>query len=147
MVPYGGAQLTAGLGAPGVGQQDPRFFQELLNKLKGAGAAAAPALGAIGKYGAATAPGVQSMLGGDILGGATQVAAGAGAARAAAPIGAAVTRGAAAALPGPLKLAAPFIGGASQALAGTLASAGVGVGIGNEHTVVAVKSGPVNSQL
>ena len=133
MIPYGGPQLTAGLGAPGTGgktPQDPRFFQELLNKLKGAGAAAAPALGAIGKYGAATAPGIESMLGGDILGGAAQVAAGAGTARAAAPVGAAVTRGAAAALPGPFKAAAPFIGGAAQAGAGLIASAATGAGIG-----------------
>lgn len=130
MVPYGSGPLTSGLGVPGTGQQDPRFFQELLNKLKGAGAAAAPVLGAVGKYGAATAPGVQSVLGGDVLGGAAQIAAGAGATRAAAPIGAAVTRGAAAMLPGPAKIAAPLIGGATQALAGTLASAGVGAGIG-----------------
>ena len=136
LVPVGSGPLTSGLGAPGSGQQDPRFFEELLNKLKGAGAAAAPALGAVGKYGAATAPGVQSMLGGDILGGAAQVAAGAGATRAAAPIGAAVTRGAAAALPGPLKGAAPFVGGAAQALAGTLAGAGVGAGIGAAKAAV-----------
>lgn len=121
-VPTAGEQVVAG-------EARDKYFQELLNRLKGAGAAAAPVIGAVGKYGAATAPGVQSMLGGDILGGAAQVAAGAGVTRAAAPLGAAVTRGAAAALPGPLKAAAPFIGGATQALAGTIASAATGAGI------------------
>ena len=136
IVPYGTGPLTTGLGAPGSDQQDPRFFQELLNKLRGAGAAAAPVLGAVSKYGAAAAPGVQSMLGGDILGGAAQVAVGAGATRASAPIGAAVARGAAAMLPGPAKIAAPFIGGATQALVGTLASAGLGAGIGKAKEVI-----------
>jgi hypothetical protein len=121
LAPVGSGPLTSGLGAPGGGQADPRFFQELLNKLKGAGAA----VGAGGKYGAAAAPGVANIAGGIAGGdlgqtvtGAAQVAAGAGATRAAAPIGAAVTRGAAAMLPGPAKLAAPLIGGATQALAG-----------------------------
>jgi hypothetical protein len=121
LAPVGSGPLTSGLGAPGGGQADPRFFQELLNKLKGAGAA----VGAVGKYGAAAAPGVANIAGGIAGGdlgqtvtGAAQVAAGAGATRAAAPIGAAVTRGAAAMLPGPAKLAAPLIGGATQALAG-----------------------------
>lgn len=124
LVPTGPGALTAGLGA-GSSQQDPRFFQELLNKLKGAGAAAAPFVGAAAKYGAAAAPGVANIAGGIASGdlgqavtGGAQVAAGAGATRAAAPIGAAVTRGAAAMLPGPAKLAAPLIGGATQALAG-----------------------------
>jgi hypothetical protein len=123
MVPFGGPQLTAGLGAPGTpGGQDPRFFQELLNKLKGLG----PAAGAAAKYGAAAAPGVANLAGGVAGGdvgqavtGGAQIAAGAAATRAAAPVGAAVTRGAAAMLPGPAKLAAPLIGGATQALIGT----------------------------
>lgn len=121
LAPVGSGPLTAGLGAPGGGQADPRFFQELLNKLKGAGAA----VGSAAKYGAAAAPGVANIAGGIAGGdlgqtvtGAAQVAAGAGATRAAAPIGAAVTRGAAAVLPGPAKIAAPLIGGATQALAG-----------------------------
>jgi len=141
MVPYGTSPLTGGLGAPGTqGAQDPRFFQELLNKLKSAGAATAPALGAIGKYGAATAPGIQSFLGGDVLGGSAQIAAGAVATRAAAPIGAAVTRGAAAALPGAFKVAAPFIGGAAQAGAGLLASAATGAGIGAVRGAAAARA-------
>lgn len=121
LAPVGSGALTGGLGAPGVGQQDPRFFQELLNKLKGAGAA----VGTAAKYGAAVAPGVSNVAGGitggdlgQTLTGAGQIAAGAGATRAAAPVGAAVTRGAAAMLPGPAKLAAPLIGGAAQAAIG-----------------------------
>lgn len=121
LAPVGTGALTAGLGAPGGGQADPRFFQELLNKLKGAGAA----VGAVGKYGAAAAPGVSNIMGGisggdlgQTLTGAAQVGVGTAATRAAAPVGAAVTRGAAAMLPGPAKLAAPLIGGATQAALG-----------------------------
>lgn len=143
LAPVGTGALTSGLGAPGGGQADPRFFQELLNKLKGAGAAAAPVIGAMGKYGLATAPGVANIAGGisgqdlgQTLTGAAQVAAGAGVARAAAPIGAAVTRGAAAMLPGPAKIAAPLIGGATQALTGAIASAGLGAGIGKAAEAV-----------
>jgi hypothetical protein len=124
--------LTAGLGAPGTATsgQDPRFFQDLINKLRGS----AGAVGNVAKYGAAVAPGVSNIAGGIASGdvgqavtGGAQVAAGAAATRAAAPIGAAVTRGAAAMLPGPTKLAAPLIGGATQALAGTAAAGGVGM--------------------
>lgn len=130
LVPIDPGQLTGGLGAPGQSAQDPRFFQELLNKLKGAGQAAAPVIGAVSKYGAAVAPGVQSVLGGDVLGGSAQIAAGAVGTRAAAPVGRAVTGAAAAALPGPLKAAAPLIGGAAQAGLGAIASAATGAGIG-----------------
>lgn len=139
LAPVGSGPLTSGLGAPGAGQQDPRFFQELLNKLKGAGAV----VGGAAKYGAAAAPGISNIAGGIAGGdlgqtvtGAAQVAAGAGVARAAAPIGAAVTRGAAAMLPGPAKIAAPFIGGATQALTGAIASAGLGAGIGKAAEAV-----------
>lgn len=121
LAPVGTGALTSGLGAPGGGQADPRFFQELLNKLKGAGAA----VGAVGKYGAAAAPGVSNIMGGisggdlgQTLTGAAQVGVGTAATRAAAPVGTAVTRGAAAMLPGPAKLAAPLIGGATQAALG-----------------------------
>lgn len=132
LAPVGSGPLTAGLGVPGAGQEDPRFFQELLNKLKGAGGLA----GGAAKYGAAVAPGVANIAGGisagnvgQALTGSAQVGVGAVATRAAAPVGAAVTRGAAAMLPGPAKIAAPLIGGATQALAGTLASAGLGAGV------------------
>ena len=125
MVPYGTGSLTSGLGAPGSAEQDPRFFQELLNKLKGAGALA----GGAAKYGAAIAPGVSNIAGGitggdlgQAMTGAAQVGVGAAATRAAAPVGAAVTRGAAAMLPGPAKLAAPLIGGITQAGLGTAAA-------------------------
>jgi len=122
LVPSSAGALSGGLGAPGSpGGQDPRFFQELLNKLKGAGSA----VGTAAKYGAAVAPGVSNVMGGisggdlgQTLTGAAQVGAGAVATRAAAPVGAAVTRGAAAMLPGPAKLAAPLIGGATQAALG-----------------------------
>lgn len=131
LVPFaGGGQLTQGLGAPGGTPEDPRFFQALLNKLRGA----AGNIGQVATYGAAVAPGVSNLaggiLGGDVgqaVTGGAQIAAGAGAAKAAAPIGAAVTRGAAAMLPGPAKFAAPLIGGATQALAGTAAAGGVGL--------------------
>lgn len=121
LAPIGPGTLTGGLGTPGAGQQDPRFFQELLNKLKGAGSA----VGGVAKYGAAVAPGVANITGGitggdlgQTLTGAAQVGVGTAATRAAAPVGAAVTRGAAAMLPGPAKLAAPLIGGAAQAAVG-----------------------------
>lgn len=122
IVPYGTNPLTAGLGAPGSEQQDPRFFQELLNRLKGAKDVAGGAV----KYGLAIAPGVSNIAGGlsagdlgQTLTGATQVGVGTYATRAAAPVGAAVTRGAAAMLPGPAKVLAPLIGGATQAGLGT----------------------------
>jgi hypothetical protein len=125
ITPYGTGALTAGLGAPGTGEQDPRYFQELLNRLKGA----APAIGTTAKYGAAVAPGVANIAGGitggdlgQTLTGAAQVGVGTVATRAAAPVGAAVTRGAAAMLPGPAKLLAPLIGGATQAGLGTAAA-------------------------
>ena len=127
IVPVG----SSGLGAPGTpGSQDPRFFQDLINKLRGS----AGAVGNVAKYGAAVAPGVSNIAGGIAEGdvgkavtGGAQVAAGAAATKAAAPIGQAVTRGAAAMLPGPAKFAAPLIGGATQALAGTAAAGGVGM--------------------
>ena len=37
LAPVGSGPLTSGLGAPGAGGQDPRYFQELLNRLKAAG--------------------------------------------------------------------------------------------------------------
>jgi hypothetical protein len=136
-----------GTGGPTAGEQvladeaRGKYFQELLNRLKGASpqvqagaAAAAPVLGGIAKYGAAAAPGVANIAGGltggglgQTLTGAAQVGVGTVATRAAAPVGAAVTRGAAALLPGPAKLAAPLIGGATQAALGTAAAGGVGL--------------------
>lgn len=125
LVPVGSGPLTSGLGTPGAGEQDPRYFQELLNRLKAAGPMAAGAA----KYGAAAAPGVANIAGGitggdlgQTLTGAAQVGVGAAATRAAAPVGAAVTRGAAAMLPGPAKILAPLIGGAAQAGLGTAAA-------------------------
>lgn len=129
LAPVGSGPLTSGLGTPGTGAQDPRYFQELLNRLKAAGAAAGPMAAGAAKYGAAAAPGVANIAGGitggdlgQTLTGAAQVGVGAATTRAAAPVGAAVTRGAAAMLPGPAKLLAPLIGGATQAGLGTAAA-------------------------
>lgn len=82
LVPYGTGPLTSGLGAPGVeAGQDPRFFQELLNKLKGAGraageAAASPRGQMVAGLGLPAAYAAGSLMQGDIAKAAGEIGGG-----------------------------------------------------------------------
>jgi len=160
IVPYGTNPLTAGLGAPGSEQQDPRYFQELLNKLKGAGkaaaevasnVAAAPLTGQVARYAPGVAMGLGSFGEGEIGTGVGQLAGGvvAGklgkglAERAAAGTATAL---AARSLPGAAKLAAPLVG-AGVGLATGLAGAVGGGMVGRAAEGVAQAAGQTGSNL
>lgn len=83
LVPVGTNPLTSGLGAPGGGggQQDPRFFQELLNKLRGAAgnvgeAASSPKGKLVAGLGLPAIYGGMSLMQGDIARGAGEIGGG-----------------------------------------------------------------------
>ena len=81
IVPYGTGPLTSGLGAPGSEQQDPRYFEQLLNTLRGAGrrtaeAAASPKGQLIAGLGLPTAFGLGSMAQGEITRGLGEIGGG-----------------------------------------------------------------------
>lgn len=152
IVPYGTGPLTSGLGTPGSEQQDPRYFQELLNKLKGAGraaaevasnVAAAPLTGQFARYAPGVAMGLGSFGEGEIGTGVGQIAGGViagkmgkGAAERTA------TALAARNLPGAAKLAAPLVGLA----AGTVGALGGGM-VGRAAEGVAQAAGQTGSNL
>ena len=81
IVPYGTGPLTSGLGAPGSEQQDPRYFEQLLNTLRGAGrrtaeAAASPKGQLVAGLGLPTAFGLGSMAQGQITRGLGEIGGG-----------------------------------------------------------------------
>jgi hypothetical protein len=148
----GGALVPISEVLPGGNQADPRFFEELLNKLKGVGKGtaevasnvmAAPLTGQVARYAPGIAMGLGSFGEGQLGAGVGQITGGViagkmskGAAERAA------TALAARGLPGPAKLAAPLVGLA----AGTAGALGGGM-IGRAAEGVVQNIGQTGSNL